>query len=56
MEISLPTNGIMDITIDAVLNYCDPADLGPALTGATAGKLYIRDLAGMNSVDPLNSI
>jgi hypothetical protein len=55
-EISLPTNGIMDITIDAVLNYCDPADVGPALVGATTGKIYVRDLAGMNAVDPLNFI
>jgi hypothetical protein len=55
-EFSIPVNGIMDITIDAVLNYAEPAIAGPALVGATAGTLYIRDLAGMTPVDPLNSI
>lgn len=54
-EFTIPERGILDITIDGVLNYAEPAIVGPVLVAATVGTLIIRPIGGLTPVDPLNT-
>lgn len=54
-EFTIPERGILDITIDGVLNYAEPTIAGPAVVGATPGTLFIRPVGGLTPVNPLNT-
>ncbi len=57
-KISVPANAVIEIVLDYVLNWADTASTTRTVAGATAGVVYVPNLAAttLAAVSPLNSI
>ncbi len=57
VELTWPAGAIVDLELEAVLNYGEPAATGPTLSAGTVGTLVWNSLCGGTLVaqDPLNS-
>jgi len=51
-----PQTAILDIDFEFIIDDVGSSAAGPAITGATAGNIYHKNIATLTAVAPLNSI